>query len=186
MINIYDFDDTVFDGDSTARFCAYALKRKPSLTLQLPKIAWAFLRYFLKTCTKTEAKQALYRSLLQNVDARKLLEDFWKENLPRVKAWYRAQSSATDIVISASPEFLLKPACEALGVGKLIASRVDISTGDTAGANCHGEEKVRRYLAECEREPFAFYSDSLSDTPMAKLAEKAYMVKGDVISPWPI
>ena len=30
-----------------------------------------------------------------------------------------------------------------------------------------------------------FYSDSLSDTPMAKLAQRAYLVKGSEFFPWP-
>ena len=29
-----------------------------------------------------------------------------------------------------------------------------------------------------------FYSDSYSDTPLARLAEKAFLVKGDRLLPW--
>ena len=50
--------------------------------------------------------------------------------------------------------------------------------------NCHGEEKVRRF-----REVYGdaqideFYSDSLHDTPLAKEAKRAFLVKKDEILP---
>jgi phosphoserine phosphatase len=51
--------------------------------------------------------------------------------------------------------------------------------------NCHGEEKVRRYREAFGDAPIdEFYSDSYSDTPLAKLAAKAYLVKGDKRLPW--
>ena len=185
MINIYDFDDTIFSGDSTARFCRYVLGKRPALALKLPRVGGAFLLYALSLRTKTWAKQVLYRALLTGTDAESLLDAFWLENMGRIKSWYIAQKRADDIVISASPEFLLRPACKQLGITQLLASRVDMRTGDYDGLNCHGEEKVRRYRAECPQGAFQFYSDSMSDAPMARLAEQAYMVTGDEIKPWP-
>ena len=62
---------------------------------------------------------------------------------------------------------------------------MDRHTGETEGENCHGEEKVRRLReAYPEVEIREFYSDSLSDTPLAKLADKAYLVKGQELLPW--
>ena len=68
---------------------------------------------------------------------------------------------------------------------RLMASKVDKRTGKFDGANCHGEEKVRRFL---ELYPDAhideFYSDLYCDTPLAKLADKAFIVKGERLLPW--
>ena len=63
---------------------------------------------------------------------------------------------------------------------------MDKHTGEYRGPNCHGEEKVRRYQALYGQEGFEFYSDSLSDAPMAQLACRAWMVRGDALSPWPL
>ncbi len=68
----------------------------------------------------------------------------------------------------------MKPICERLGIKNLMASKVDKHTGLYDGENCWGEEKVKRLYekfpnAKCEE----FYSDSLSDTPLAELADKA-------------
>ena len=88
------------------------------------------------------------------------------------------------MIISASPEFLLKPICKKLGIKYLIASRVDPSTGMYLGENCYGEEKVRRFKKQFDTKPEEFYSDSLSDAPMANIAEKAFLVDDDILIPW--
>lgn len=36
-MNVYDFDDTIFRGDSTRAFWAYCLKRAPGLVRFLPR-----------------------------------------------------------------------------------------------------------------------------------------------------
>ena len=95
------------------------------------------------------------------------------------------QKKTDDVIISASPEFLLSPVCKKLGLKYLIASRVDKNTGKYNGINCHGKEKVRRFYEEFgETDVEEFYSDSYSDTPMAEIANKAFMVKKDEITPW--
>ena len=99
--------------------------------------------------------------------------------------WYMAQRRPDDLVISASPEFLLRPVADRLGFA-LIASRVDPATGRTEGLNCHGEEKLRRFRARYGDAPVErFYSDSLSDAPMARAAREAFMIRRGTVLPWP-
>ena len=88
-------------------------------------------------------------------------------------------------MISASPEFLLKPICNRLGIGTVIASAVDKKTGVYDGLNCHGEEKLKRYRQVFgDRGIFEFYSDSLSDAPLAEIAQSAFLVRKNRIIPW--
>ena len=111
-----------------------------------------------------------------------LLNEFWSANNKKVKDWYLSQKANNDVVISASPEFLLQPICNKLGVS-LIASKVDPSTGQFAGKNCHGQEKIKRFTELYPNETIdEFYTDSKSDYPFAALATKAYMVKKDEIT----
>lgn len=184
-INVYDFDKTILPYDSTEAFSLFCLRRHPRAMLgALRAVPYAALMP-LRIVTKTRAKEVFYSFLanLEDVDAE--VEAFWAENLKNINAWYLAQRRPDDLVISASPEFLLRPAAEALGF-RLIASRVDKRSGWTLGLNCHDEEKVRRLREEYpEVEIAEFYSDSLSDTPLARIAERAFIVKGSVLSPWP-
>ncbi len=185
-MNIYDFDGTLYGGDSTADFLIYSIKKHPSLVRFLPGVAVAFSKYALGRMEKTKAKERLYR-IFTGYDAPALLEEFWDCHQHKVFSWYPGgQQEETDIVISASPEFLLKPICQRLGIQYLIASRVDSRTGAYTGENCWGPEKVIRLKDElgythCDN----FYSDSHSDQPLADIADRAFLVgKGGVISPW--
>ncbi|MDO4548295.1 MAG: haloacid dehalogenase-like hydrolase [Clostridia bacterium] len=184
MIRVYDFDNTIFKGDSTARFCAYSLRKRPGLLLRLPGVAIAFAAMAIGVKSKTRAKEKLFRALVrgyENID--RDIAAFWDENFSRIKPWYMQMRSRDDVIISASPEFLLELPCKKLGV-RLIGSRVDKTTGEYNGLNCHGEEKVRRYEKAGMPGEFEFYSDSLSDAPMAEKAARAFMVAGDDVRSW--
>ena len=135
---------------------------------------------------KTRVKQRFYRYLRHVPDVREEVERFWLTHDKNLKDWYFAQKREDDLIISASPEFLLEPLMNRLGLA-LIASRVVPETGVYEGLNCHGEEKVRRMReAEPETQIDGFYSDSKSDTPLAKLARNAFMVTGDEITAFPL
>ena len=184
-MNVYDFDKTIYDGDSTADFYIFSLKRHKKILLLAPSLLCAFVKFYVfKIGTKTQFKEKMYR-FLKYCDTDKDVSDFWEKNISKIKPFYINQQKPDDVIISASPRFLLAPVCKSLGIKHLMASEVDKSTGRYSGVNCHGEEKVRRY-----REVFKdavideFYSDSYSDTPLAKISKKAFIVKGDKILDW--
>ena len=119
----------------------------------------------------------------ENIDDE--IEEFWDKNKKNIKDFYYENQREDDLVTSASPEFLLRPICQRLGISRLIASRVDKYSGRYAGENNWGEEKVKRfYEVYPNGEVEEFYSDSYSDDPMAKIADRAYLVKGDQILDW--
>ena len=183
-MNVYDFDNTIYRGDSTYDFFWFSVFRHPKTLLYIPRIAFAAFRYYtLHIGTKTGFKEKMY-TFLKACDAEKDVEEFWKSRATRIKSFYLDQRRDDDLIISASPEFLLKPVGSIVGF-TVIASRVSPVDGKTDGENCYHQEKVSRFSAsypdgKIER----FYSDSYSDEPLALLAEKAFIVKGDRIIPW--
>lgn len=183
-MNVYDFDKTIYDGDSTRRFYFFALKRYPKIALLLPYQGIMAVPFALHLMKKTDFKERFYKFLRLIPDIDTAVNEFWMQNEKRIKKFYHSRKMHSDLIISASPEFLLEPICRKLGVS-LIASRVDKHTGKYMGLNCYGEEKVNRFL---ERFPYDrikyFYSDSLSDAPLAMLAKKSYIVKGERLIEW--
>ena len=184
-VNVYDFDKTILPYDSTEAFFRHCLRRYPRVLFPaLGALPWA-AGMPLGLTSKTRAKEVFYRflALVPDIDAE--LTRFWELHLGDINAWYLARRREDDIVSSASPEFLLRPVAERLGF-RLLASRVDRHSGWTLGENNHDVEKVARFMREYPNtEVGEFYSDSLSDTPMAKLAQRAYLVKGSEFLPWP-
>lgn len=183
-MNVYDFDKTIYYSDSTSDFYLFCLKRHPSIAKHFPKTMWAYIKYILRINTKTQFKEIMYSFLLE-IDIEKDLKDFWSTHADKIKPWYLRHQRDDDVVISASPEFLLEPICGQLGIRYLMASKVNPLTGKYTGVNCHDDEKVRRYKERFGDTPIdEFYSDSYSDTPLARLARKSFLVKGDKLSDW--
>lgn len=185
IVNVYDFDKTILPYDSTEHFFAYCVRRWPRVVgpalRAVPMVPGMKLRW----TTKTRVKEVFYRFLTQVPDIDAAVEDFWRTRFSDLNDWYLAQMRPDDIISSASPDFLLRPVTTRLGV-RLIASRVDKYSGWTLGENNQHREKVRRFRLEYPNTEIAeFYSDSLSDTPIAELAQSAFLVKGSDIRPWP-
>ncbi|HHX93430.1 MAG TPA: phosphoserine phosphatase [Clostridiales bacterium] len=182
-MNGYDFDKTIYDGDSTVDFYLYSIRRHPGVLRALPRTAAAGLAYILGLRRKTAFKQTFYRFLRYIPDIDDAVADFWDAHRHKIKDCYLERKRPDDIIISASPEFLLAPVCRD---AVLIASRVHPKTGLYTGENCFGPEKVVRLMEQCPGCTFEeFYSDSLSDTPLADLAERAYLVTGTACRLWP-
>ena len=186
-MNVYDFDNTVFSPDSSYCFVLFCLRKHPRAVLRsLPGSIWPLFRFLCEGKKDAQKLKESLFSFLNKIDsAETAAGEFWDRHYEGIESWYLAQKSPDDIIVSASPEFLLRPAAERLGV-RLIATPMNPYTGKIKGKNCHDVEKVRRF-----REAFpdthidAFYSDSLSDAPMAAIADKAFLVKNHQIGPWP-
>ena len=184
FMNVYDFDNTVFRGDSTVRLLFYAFAHIPLSLLTLPPIVWGGAMYLLRLWPKRRFKEKVYAFCRYVPDMDSFLEGFWDKNIKRIHKWYLDKKTDEDIIISASSEFALRPACSRLGV-RLIASPVDPRSGKYLGENCHGAEKLRRFREEYPSAHInEFYSDSRSDAPLAELAEKAYLVHGGKLVEW--
>ena len=63
-MNVYDFDKTIYDGDSTADFYIFSLKRHKKILLLAPSLIGAFLKFYVfKIGTKTQFKEKMYKFL---------------------------------------------------------------------------------------------------------------------------
>jgi HAD superfamily phosphoserine phosphatase-like hydrolase len=177
-VNIYDFDGTIYDGDSSYDFILYCLSRDAALWRYLPKILFTLARYVLGRTSRKKFKESAFSFLNDTKNVDEVLERFWNRHEKKIMPWYRENHQKTDIIISASAEFLLVPIAERLGVSTLIGTKMDKATGRIHGENCRGEEKVRR-LQESgfTGEVDAVYGDTLADLPLLHLAKRPFIVK---------
>jgi len=183
-MNIYDFDHTIYSGDSTIDFWRFCLRRYPAAILSLPLAVLAAVCFRLGICSRERFKGKFYKFLAYIPEIDKETELFWDKNIKKIETWYLEQKTENDLIISASPDFLISSVCRRLGT-RWIASPVDGRTGTILGPNCRGEEKVRRLNQEYPGAKIArFYSDSLSDAPLASIADTAYLVKNGKIRDW--
>ncbi|NAS17619.1 HAD-IB family phosphatase [Clostridium butyricum] len=184
-MNVYDFDKTIYAGDSTLDFYFFSLKKSPMLIRFFPIQIIGFIKYMFGMYSKLQFKEKFYSFLKGIKDVDSMVELFWNENQDKIKDWYLKSKEESDVIISASPEFLLNNICRRIGIKHLIASEVNKNTGICEGENCYGEEKVLRFKKYFEKgEIKKFYSDSLSDAPISLMASERYIVNGNNILPW--
>ena len=185
-MNVYDFDQTIYEPDSSYSFFLYCLKHhtRPVLSV-IPEALLLLIKYRRGEAEAAVLKEQLFSYLSYLSDIESEVERFWDIHRQNIGQWYLDRRRNDDVIISASPEFLLRPMAVRLGV-QLIATPMDPYSGRIRGKNCHDWEKVRRFR---ERFPDAhverFYSDSLSDAPMAELADEAFLVRKGKCVPWP-
>ena len=197
-MRVYDFDGTIYSGDSTYDFYFYLIKKKPIVLLYLPKFIYSYILYKLNikiendekfnflsdddylVLNKTYLKQNFFRFLnaIDNNEIDKLIHDFWLEkiNQNKIFKYYIKQRKKDDVIISASPRFLLDPICKVLKCN-LICSEVDKYTGKYNSLSCWWKEKVIRYKKIYgEKQIDEFYSDSVTDLPLALISKKSFRV----------
>lgn len=183
-MNVFDFDHTIYPGDSTVDFYRFCLKKQPGLAWYGLEQLFGFVFYGMGGIDKTRLK-AYFFSFLRGVkDVPGRVEEFWAARSGAVAPWLEGVRAPGDLVISASPVFLLAPQCERLGLA-LIASDVDMRTGAFRGPNCYGEEKVRRFREKYpDGQIDRFYSDSYADEPLSRLAAQRFFVRDGRPGKW--
>ncbi|MBQ2947993.1 MAG: haloacid dehalogenase-like hydrolase [Clostridia bacterium] len=181
LIDVYDFDGTIYDGDSTADFVLFSLRRHPGVIAGLPRVAFAALRLLVRNIGLTQFKSVLFGEMSKRFSLEEEAELFWKDMNTRKKLgpWFFETPRDLPIVIaSASPEFELRHAAKILGVDTLIGTKCDMKTGALTGKNCKGAEKISRIREVIgEYEVRAMYTDDAkADGPLLAIAREQYIV----------
>jgi phosphoserine phosphatase len=177
-VNVYDFDKTIYKGDSSADFWIFSIKRHPKIFIKLPQQILFGILYITKFISKERFKEVFFSFLKFIPDVDTEVNEFWSLNKKKIAQWYIEKSEpGKDVIISASPEFLLQYICDKLKV-RLIATKMDKNTGILNSPNCFGKEKLKRFKETYKDMHIAnFYSDSKSDKPLASIADKSYLIK---------
>ena len=176
-MNLYDFDGTIHRGDSSFAFYRFCLLHRPYIAILWPVQLFAAVACLLHLIDLTRMKELFYL-YFRLIDAEKMALAFWKKDLPQnIYPWFYEVRGENDVLVSASPEFFLRPACDELGISHLIASKVDPKTGKTKGKNCTGKEKLVRFRSEFPQViPDRSYYDKPKDLYVSNLAKRRFLI----------
>lgn len=186
-MNVYDFDGTIYYPDSAISFALWCMKRRPSLWLTFfPKVMKCVVGNKLGKVPRYVLERTFFSFLCKVDDFDEQIEKFWDKNEKNISAWYLAQKRPDDLIISASPKCIIEPIARRLGVN-CVASDYDREVGAFVDNLMYAREKAAYIFDQGFPEIENFYSDSLSDTPIALCAERAYLVtdKAQKVNAWP-
>ena len=140
----YDFDKSIYDGDSSKDFFFFCLKRKLSLIKYLPLLIFYTFLYGIKKISTKEYKEKFFGFLKSVLNVEELVEEFWKKKEKKIKQFFindlKQENKSKICIISASPKFLLEGYTKKFKNIDLLATEMDKKTGLIKGENCKGEE----------------------------------------------
>ncbi len=185
-MNVYDFDNTIYNGESSLDFFVYCIKQNPKQLKFFPAVIYTLIKYKLCIITREELLKTGERCALgfiknvKNIDT--ISKEFWDKHEHKIKSFYYTYRRPDDCIVSASPSFLLDEITKRLGIENCICSEVDKTTGKIKQL-CFSHEKpilFKQHYPDTKIQNF--YTDSMNDKPMIDISQNAYLVKGDKIT----
>jgi phosphoserine phosphatase len=185
-VNVYDFDNTIYDGETLIDYIMYYIRHDPKIWRYVPKLLVIAFKDKFHLFTIEEAIQA-YASFLEgyyvNLDnpAENII-DFWDKNENRIKPWYAEAKKDSDIIVSGTLDFILEEAAKRVGFTRYIGSSIDENTGKFRRL-CFLDNKVKLFREDFpDAEIENFYTDSMNDSAMMDISEHVFLVKKDTIT----
>ena len=185
-MNAYDFDETIYDGESSVDFFLYCFKYDPKLIRFLPAVLKAYILYKKEKISLDEMLNKYGKELedyfsSHQTQINNLVKSFWDKRMNKIKPFYLELQKEDDVIITASPRFMIQEICERLGVKNLICTEFNLESGKIEKL-CFRESKV-----DCFREVYPtediddFYTDSMNDKFLMPFSKRVFLVKGHKI-----
>ncbi|WP_297634285.1 HAD-IB family hydrolase [uncultured Clostridium sp.] len=193
---IFDIDFTITRKETLMQFFKYAIDKDKKNLKFLPRAIFSGMMYGLKVYDERKVKESFLKFIdgIEEKDLEEVTKGFYKDKLEKIlykdaiDMIRKLKGEGFDVyLISASPEFYINQFYNIKEVDHIIGTRFKFQEGkflrEMEGANCKGEEKVKRlksYLKENKidvdfKESYMF-SDSLSDKPLLDLVGKPYLI----------
>ena len=187
---LFDFDGTLYLGDSFTGFIFYALDKQHILINGLKIVPW-IKGYFLNLYTAPAMRKRLFASMFNQKEVATIAQygQDYAQNLsqqlnPILLAQLKQHQSLGHevVLVSASLNIYLQPLCELLNI-QLICSEPEIQNGKYTGQyyvdDCSSERKKSRILEQYNLDDYHAiyaYGNSYEDNEMLSLAQYPYMM----------
>jgi phosphatidylglycerophosphatase C len=187
----FDFDGTLTEGGSVFSYLSAVRGRNAVLSAMAPMAHQLAHAAVAGGAVADQTKERLFERVLAGVSLRRAEEvgiDFMYQHLARHlrstvhrRLEWHLQRGDRVVIVSASPEIYVRVAAQQLGVQGLVATRLAVDehgdlTGRYEGANCRGDEKIRRlrrWIARSGPAPARVwaYGNSRGDLAMLSAAD---------------
>jgi len=193
-VAVFDLDGTLMRGDTYRRYLLGYMQRQPRLFLRLPLLGGFWLAHVLGLRGNAWLKQRFLTTIMGGATPAEI--EPWTDRFlaramrsglrPRALETLRRHKSAghTLVLATASFDFYVDRLGQMLGFDQVVCTRAAWEAGNLAGtidgANCHGEEKVRRLNAHFGAQRggcrVLAYTDHHSDLPLLQWADEPVAV----------
>lgn len=193
---IFDIDFTITRKETLMQFFRYAIEKDKKNLKFLPRAIFSGMMYGLKFYDEKKVKESFLKFIdgIEEKQLQEVTKSFYSDKLEKIlykdaiDMIRKLKGEGYDVyLISASPEFYINQFYNIKEVDHIIGTRFKFQEGkflrEMEGANCKGEEKVKRLKAylkenniEVDFKESYMFSDSLSDKPLLDLVGKPYLI----------
>ena len=179
-MRVFDFDNTIYDGESMVDFFHFIVDKKEELSKYKPIVNFALKLYehnmlpmdFVKKQISKRSKELNFKT--DNLD--KYIDEFWKTHRSKIMKKMLDKVKKDDVIITACLDVLLKPVMKELKAKTILCSEVDIKE-KKVNFICYKENKVVKYREVFGDTPIdELYTDNFADRPLMNIAKKVYYV----------
>lgn len=185
-MTVFDFDNTIYDGESGLDFFLYYLKKYPKEVVKYtPKFAQGVIQYKTAKLNIDDVINKYGFILKECCEKFDNIEEeiniFWDKHENKIKDFYKKIQEDDDVILSACPVTLLGEICRRTGIEHYIGSEIDIETGEIKKI-CYRDNKIKMFKEVYgDVEIDEFYTDSVNDKPFMDISKNVYFVTGDRI-----
>jgi len=185
-MNVYDFDNTIYNGETGVDIFLSFLKKDPSLLLFVPKAIQIITKYKLGYFSSEEAVSISSGQIVEYLfslpDIHAEIREFWDKHIHKIKPLYFRLRSDDDLILSACPEPVLEEVCKRLRIPRYLGTEVDLEEMRIISF-CFKEYKVTSFKQHFpDTRIHNFYTDSFNDKPMMEISDNVFLVKGNSVT----
>ena len=193
---IFDIDYTITKKETLMELFKYMIKKNKGNLKYIPRAIYSGIMYGVGIYDEKRVKECFLKFLegSKEEEIASIVKEFYDNRLSKIlyedalKMMKKLKGEGYDVyLISASPEFYLMEFYAISEVDRIIGTKFSMENGAFVrkmnGANCKGEEKVRRLKEVLKEENIEvdfqnsyMFSDSLSDAPLLNLVGKPYLI----------
>jgi HAD superfamily hydrolase (TIGR01490 family) len=193
---IFDVDYTITRKETLIELYKYVISKDLKNIRFLPRAIYGGIMYKIGIYDEKKVKESFLKFIdkIDEKDLSVLVKNYYKDVLEKIlyqdaiSMMRKLKGQGYKIyLISASPEFYLNELYAIKEVDVIIGTRFSIESGkfirQMDGANCKGEEKVKRLKEflkkgniDVDYKNSYMFSDSLSDKPLLDLVGNPYLI----------
>lgn len=185
-MNAYDFDNTIYDGESIFDFFLFCLRKDIWLVKFFPLVLIRLVEYKLNLLNLDKIRRSVetvinsfFKHSKFNYD--ELIKEFWEKNHHKIKKEFLKKLKKDDLIITGCPDFLINYIKDELVAENIICTEFDLEKRKLIFI-CFGENKVKAFKKRFpDKKIKEFYTDSLADIPFMELADEVYFVEKNKI-----
>lgn len=180
-MKVFDFDNTIYHGESSIDFSIFMIRKNRRIILYLPTIFICLVKYKLCLVDKVKLEKTINDFLKVMIKDKRetfrMIVEFWAKNEHKLNKRILGLIKRDDVIMTASPSFLVHGIQERLNTRNIICTEVDPDKKEMTYFN-FGENKLRRYnKLYGDRKIDCLFTDSYNDKAIMDISEKVYIVR---------